>query len=247
MSNVSLPSLYNELAGWFHLLTAPEEYADEAADYRDAFLSNSTDRPRTLLELGSGGGNNAFHLKRDFECTLSDISPAMLEMSRKINPECEHVVGDMRTLRLEREFDAVFVHDAIMYLTTEDDLRRVMETAFIHCRPGGVAVFAPDCFRETFQPGTDHGGHDGDGRALRYLEWTWDPDPADTTCVVDFAYLLMESGREPRVVHDRHVFGVFPRSTWVRLLEEAGFEVRPASRTEGDGKRYEIFVAIRPR
>ena len=32
-------------------------------------------------------------------------------MSRSINPECEHVQGDMRTLRLGREFDAVFVHD----------------------------------------------------------------------------------------------------------------------------------------
>ena len=32
--------------------------------------------------------------------------------------------GDMRTLRLERTFDVVFIHDAISYLTTEDDLRR---------------------------------------------------------------------------------------------------------------------------
>src|SRR5688572_5543710 len=116
----TLPLLYTDLAGWFHLLTPPAEYAEEAAAYRDALVAAAAVRPRTLLELGSGGGNNAFHLKRDFECTLSDLSAPMLEISRAINPECAHLLADMRTLRLGREFDAVFVHDAVMYLTTED-------------------------------------------------------------------------------------------------------------------------------
>lgn len=241
----TLLHLYAELAGWFHLLTHPDEYVEEAAAYRDSLQNASGTRPRTLLELGSGGGNNAFHLKRDFECTLSDLSPAMLELSRSINPECVHVAGDMRTLRLGRAFDAVFVHDAVMYLTTEQDLRRAMETAFVHCRSGGVALFAPDCVRETFAPATSHGGRDGGGRALRYLEWRWDPDPDDTTYLVDFAYLLRERGTELRVLHDRHVFGLFPRSTWCRLLQETGFQVC-STRSLGDRTEPgEVFVALR--
>jgi len=35
----------------------------------------------------------------------------MLELSRTINPELEHLVGDMRTIRLGRTFDAVLIHD----------------------------------------------------------------------------------------------------------------------------------------
>jgi len=241
-----LPLLYTDLAGWFHLLTAPEEYAEEAAAYRDALVAAAAPRPRTLLELGSGGGNNAFHLKRDFECTLSDLSPTMLEVSRGINPECGHVAGDMRTLRLGREFDAVFVHDAVMYLTREDDLRRAMETAFVHCRPGGAALFAPDYVRETFAPKTDHGGHDGSGRALRYLEWCWDPDPGDATYLVDFAYLLREGDGAPRVVPDRHVCGLFARDTWRRLLRETGFELRSGARPGDDGGSDEVFIGRRP-
>lgn len=62
-------------------------------------------------------------------------------------------------------------------MTTEADLRQVMETAFLHCRPGGVALFAPDYVRENFQPGTDHGGHDNGARGMRWVGWTWDPDP----------------------------------------------------------------------
>src|SRR5262245_19210318 len=118
MTEARVPALYTKLADWFHLLTQPAEYADEAAAYRDALVGAAIPRPRTLLELGAGGGNNASHLKRDFACTLTDLSPAMLACSRAINPECEHIPGDMRSLRLGREFDAVLVHDAVCYMTT---------------------------------------------------------------------------------------------------------------------------------
>ena len=74
-------------------------------------------------------------------------------LSRTLNPGCEHVLGDMRTLRLGRTFDAVFAHDAVMYMATEDALRACMGTAFAHTRPGGVAVFVPDFTRETFGRG----------------------------------------------------------------------------------------------
>ncbi|HYX91752.1 MAG TPA: class I SAM-dependent methyltransferase [Myxococcaceae bacterium] len=239
------PLLYWDLADWFHLLTAPEEYAEEAAVYQDELSRAAASPPETLLELGSGGGNNAFHLKSRFRCTLTDLSPAMLEVSRRINPECEHVAGDMRSLRLGRVFDAVLVHDAVMYLTTEAELRQAMETAFVHCRPGGAALFAPDYVRETFAPRTDHGGHDGEGRSLRYLEWTWDPDPSDSTYFADFAYLLRE-GRELRAVSDRHVEGLFPRGTWKRLLEDVGFVLR-AQRPFTDGQdSNELFIVTRP-
>ncbi|MHC4615594.1 MAG: class I SAM-dependent methyltransferase, partial [Planctomycetota bacterium] len=53
-----------------------------------------------VLELGSGGGNNASHLKKWFDMTLVDLSPHMLEVSRALNPECSHQQGDMRTVRL---------------------------------------------------------------------------------------------------------------------------------------------------
>ena len=130
--------LYGDLAPWFHLLTSPADYDVEAARYERIMLEAVPDA-RTLLELGSGGGNNASHLRGRFTCTLSDLSPQMLTLSRALNPECEHVLGDMRTLRLGRTFDLVFVHDAVMYLAIEDDLRSCMETAFAHTRPGGVS------------------------------------------------------------------------------------------------------------
>jgi SAM-dependent methyltransferase len=246
--DAELPRLYTELADWFHLLTAPVEYAEDARLYLDLLTGADGSPPRTVLELGSGGGNNASHYKHAVHATLVDLSPRMLALSQSVNPECEHVQGDMRSVRLGRTFDAVFVQDAVLYLTTEDDLRSTMATAYAHCRPGGVAVFAPDYTRETFAPATTHGGHDGDQRALRYLAWIWDPDPADTTYVVDFAYLLHEDGQPIRVVHDRHTHGLFGRADWLRLLHEVGFEpaARPFEHSELPANAVTVFVGVKP-
>src|SRR5512139_1824364 len=96
--------LYRELAPWFHLLTHPSDYAEEAA-YYTRLIEEAGDGPmQTLLELGSGGGNNASHLKARFQCTLTDLSAEMLTLSAALNPECEQLRGDMRTLRLGRVF-----------------------------------------------------------------------------------------------------------------------------------------------
>ena len=238
-----MPKLYSDLAAWWPLMSAPEDYAEEAAFYQRTLLEACERSPRTLLELGSGGGNNASHMKAHFRMTLTDLSPGMLELSRTINPECEHIHGDMRTLRLGRDFDAV------LYMTTEADLKAAIDTAFIHCRRGGAALFAPDHVRENFTPSTDHGGHDGDdGRGLRYLEWTWDPDPSDDSYTVDFAYLLKDSAGSVRVEQDRHIEGLFSRATWLRLLHEAGFEARsvPFDHSELEPGSYELFVALKP-
>jgi SAM-dependent methyltransferase len=215
--------LYDELADWWPVFSDPKEYRREAAHISRILRKATSPAPRTVLELGSGGGNSAFHLKARFAMTLVDMSPQMLTVSRKLNPECEHLKGDIRTLRLGRTFDAVFVHDAICHMTAESDLSAVMQTAYEHCRPGGVALFVPDFVRETFVAGTDQGGTDSPGRRLRFLQWVFDPNPNDTTYLVDFAILLRNKKGEARVVHDRHVLGLFPRAQWLRLLREVGF------------------------
>jgi len=226
--------LYGELAGWFHLLTAPEDYAEEAEVYRRVLTETSTIPVRSVLELGSGGGNNASHLKAHFAMTLVDVSEPMLGMSRRINPECAHVCGDMRSVALGAAFDAVFVHDAVGYLTTEAELDAVAATARAHCRTGGAVLFVPDFVAETFRAGTEHGGHDGPERSIRYLEWRWDPDPDDGVYRADMAYLMRE-GAEVSVAHDRHELGLFPRQVWIDVLERAGFEARYLTEDLSDG------------
>src|SRR5688572_18001876 len=234
--------LYGELAGWYRLIDPPADHAEEAEVYRRQFLRVVPDAG-TLLELGSGGGHNAFYLKRHFRCTLTDLSTEMLALNRELNPECEHLQGDMRTLRLGRTFDLVLVHDAIVYMTSREDLLAAARTAFAHTRPGGAAIFEPDAIRETFKEEAVVEGSDEGSRSARFLMWTWDPDPADETYVVDFAFLLRE-GTTVRSVHDRHVEGLFSRATWVEILTTAGFEV--VDQIPIEGYTAALFLCRRP-
>lgn len=240
--------LYKDLAEWWPLMSPPEEYEEEAAFYASLLLKDLAEGSEpTLLELGSGGGNNASFLKRHFQLTLVDPAAGMLAHSRKLNPEAVHLEGDMRTLRTGREYDRVFVHDAIMYMTTQRDLKRAMETAFVHCRRGGVALFAPDYVKETFHPGTECGGADGEAGGFRYLEWSWDPDPTDTTYVVYYAYLLRSPDGVVQIEEDRHVEGVFPREVWLRILKEVGFEAEVVPFDHSEVERdLEVFLARKP-
>jgi len=135
--------LYSDLADWYPLLTPVGDYAEEAAFYRRLFETHCRRPPRALLDLGSGGGHNAAHLKAFLTCTLVDLAPAMLAVSRRLNPECEHVQGDMRSIRLGRAFDCVLMHDAVSYMSSRADLERAIGTAFEHTAPGGVARSSP--------------------------------------------------------------------------------------------------------
>jgi hypothetical protein len=127
-------------------------------------------------------------------------------------------------------------------MTTERDLRAVMQTAYEHCSPGGIALFVPDFVRETFVAGTDHGGTDSPRGGLRFLQWVFDPDPTDSTYQVDFAILLRNEGGEAHVVHDRHLQGLFPRARWLHLLREVGFKAVVVK----DDEVRDLFLGRRP-
>lgn len=248
-SPLATQRFYTDLARFWPLISPVEDYAEEAEEAARWLLRAK--RPvATVLELGSGGGHNAAHLKQHFRLTLSDLSEEMLSVSRRLNPECEHVQGDMRTLRLGRTFDAVFIHDAIDYMITEADLQAVMATAFEHCEAGGVAVFVPDVTREQGPVDTeaDCGGSDApDGSGVRFLEWSYDPDPSDTHGVTVYSFIVREADGTVTAHSESHAFGIFPQATWLRLLELAGFAPEVVmEETEEERPPRTVFIGHRP-
>lgn len=224
MSSEAVQSrLYDDLAHLWPLVSPPEDYADEARCWRDALQAKLGPGRHRILELGVGGGHNLSHLIAYYQATAVDISPRMLENSKRLNPGVEHAVGDMRTVRLGRRFKAVLIHDAISYMLTEDDLRAAFTTAREHLEPGGVFITAPDWFKEQFA-GTriTHHTNRRDDVEVTTIEYVHDPDPSDTTIESLFFYIIKD-GNGTHVEQDRHVMGLFPERTWLRLLAETGF------------------------
>ena len=194
--------LYGDLAPWFHLLTPPEEYADEAAlQPRAPARAASTGRSRRCSSSGRAAATSASHLQRSMRAHADrPVAGRCSRSARRINPECEHLVGDMRTLRLGRTFDAVLVHDAICYMTTEADLRAAMATAFEHLRPGGAgrARARLTSARRSRPEPTTVGRTDrrrataGQAAPCATSNGRPIPDPSDTTYQVDYAILTRD-------------------------------------------------------
>ncbi|GAA0309614.1 class I SAM-dependent methyltransferase [Rhodovulum strictum] len=215
--------LYDELSDWWPLMSPPADYAEEAAGIARLLDPGRSGRRLRVLELGAGGGHLAWHLKHGFEMTLVDCAPRMLDLSRRLNPDCRHVPGDMRSLRLDERFDAVLIFDAISHMEGLDDLKAALATARAHLVPGGVGVFCPDATIECFAPQTSQGGSDAGGRGMRYMEWVrMGSDGA--SCETDIVYLLRAADGRVLVAHDHARFGLFPRALWCAALDEAGFE-----------------------
>lgn len=237
--------MYNEFAHLWPLISPPKDYAREARCWKNALRHNLGPGKHEILELGVGGGHNLSHLTEDFKATAVDLSPKMLENSRKLNPEVKHLIGDMRSLRLDRKFQAVIIHDAIDYMLTEQDLSKVFETAASHLYPKGVLITAPDYFKETFtDPWIEHGTNRDEKIELSYIEYSYDPDPEDTTIETIMFYLIREKGRL-KIEKDRHVTGLFPKTTWSRLIRQAGFDFNewlcPPS---GDLRQASLLIGV---
>jgi SAM-dependent methyltransferase len=238
-----LPTLYSALAPWWPLFSPPEDYAEEAEVILTALRDTLGQVPAEMLELGCGGGNIASYLMRHARMTLVDVAPAMLAVSRALNPQAEHHEGDMRTVRLGRRFDAVIIHDAIMYMTDAHDLVAALASARAHLNAGGALVVLPDYVAETYAPSFEADGHDapdGSGRAVRYMIWSHPAEPNATVTDSDFVIATREPDGSVQVFHDRHHTGLFARAAWRQAFLDAGF-AEPQVRA--DPWRQDIFIA----
>ena len=217
------------------IISPPEEYGSEAAFFGDVIREELGPGRHKLLELGVGGGHNLSHLTDDFDCTAVDLSPAMLALSKGLNPGVEHHVGDMRNIRLERTFDTVLVHDSASYLLTEQDLTETFATAAAHLRPGGVLMVAPDWFQETFPDGWVYNWDRQQGdMEINIQEVMVDPDPSDTQVESTYTYTIKKAG-VTTVEVDTHITGLFSIQTWSDLMGQAGFRVEARTLPPNEG------------
>jgi SAM-dependent methyltransferase len=219
------PRLYTDLAHLWPLVSDPASYEIEAGLWREMLEKKLGSGRHSILDLGVGGGHHLSHLTESFDATGVDLSEQMLEVSRQLNPDVDHHLGDMRDVRLDKLFSAVLIHDAINYLLTEDDIQRTFETAVAHLEPGGVLAIAPDRLKETFSPPVvSHATTSTPALEVTFVEYAHDPEPNDTTMESVFHYYIKERGKL-RVETDQHTMGLFSLETWTTHMGEAGFQV----------------------
>jgi SAM-dependent methyltransferase len=232
--------MYKDLAWTWPIISLPEDYAEEAEQFRKAILDHSKIEVKTLLDIGCGGGHIDSHLKKWFDVTGVDLNEGMLENARILNPNVKYIQGDMRRFRLDEEFDAVLIVDSILYMRSEEELKVAFVTAFEHLKPGGVFItYEEEWVGKQKQNRTYTHTRQKDDCEITFIEDYYDPDPEDTTFECTFVFLIREKGKL-RVELDQHICGIFPLETWEEVMTDVGFEV---TRFEG---ACPMFVGLRP-
>ena len=240
--------LYSDLAWTWPIISPPEEYADETLEMAALMKKHARTVIRRILNLGCGGGHNDFTLKKYFEVTGVDISEDMLALARALNPEARYLSGDMRTMRVAEQFDAVTIFDSINYMITEDDLRAAFQTAHEHLRPGGVMTTYAEVWKESFrQNQTTHLIRRRGDIEITLVENYYDPDPEDTCYEGNFIYLIRRGGKLI-IETDYHELGIFDLHVWIDVMREAGFTAcsELSKIPNHSGVDCPIYIGVKP-
>lgn len=239
--------LYTDLAWlWPMWGDATTEYAHYCQHVTSLIRRYAKHPAVTLLDIGCGGGKNILNLKQKFNVTGVDLSSTMLEQAKDLNPECMFVQGDMRTIRLDRTFDAVLMDDAISHMSCLADFAAAFSIAHDHMNPGGVLVATPDVTFETFQQNkTTATQATRDGLDVVFVENVYDPDPTDEQYETTILYLIRDHGCL-RIETEHWTMGIFPLDTWRHVLRETGFEVHE-ERYNPEGDEYTVFACVKAR
>ncbi len=217
--------LYKDLAWLWPIISPPETYIDEGELFIRKLKEYGGERVHHILNLGAGGGHLDSVLKKAFQISSLDINPPILQLAKRLNPEVEYRIDDLRIARLGRKFDAVVIHDAICHMTSLEELRAAFLTAHAHLDPGGVMITFIEEWPEHFVQNRTVVSHHHQGNIeVTYIENNYDPDPDDGNYECTYIYLIRRDGYLD-IQTDRHILGIFPIADWIDTLKNVGFEV----------------------
>jgi SAM-dependent methyltransferase len=212
--------LYNELAWAWDIMISGEEYVPEVNFLKRMIKKYKKTQGNELLDVGCGAGPHDLLLKEDFRVEGVDASEKMLHLARKRNPELTYHLGDVRTLRLKRQFDVVIAMDMIMYNLTYADLEKSLTALSHNLKPGGVLIFYLVDLKGKFEQNkTRVKNHKKGDVEIVLIENDYDPDPDDTECEYHLIFLIRKDGKL-KIEIDKHRVGLFELNRILDILKK---------------------------
>lgn len=219
------PLMFHRLAPFYDDLVGGKDYRSESLQLERLARRWGRSRGRAWLDVACGTGRHLSFLRRRFVITGVDISREMLRVARRRLPQTRLVLGDMRTFRLDEEFDVVScLYSAIGHLKTERDLEATFANFARHLKPGGVAIVEPWIDPTVFRSG--------------YVHLLTHQSPSVTVArmassarrgkrsAVHYHYLIGEPGRPVQHFEEVDIGLLVPRGRLVEIMNAGGLTAR---------------------
>jgi SAM-dependent methyltransferase len=138
---VTTSNPFGAYSNYYDLLYSDKNYAAET-DYIHALLNRFELKGNELLELGSGTGKHGCLLVKHGYNVIGIERSAEMVARAKPSSGFSSSQGDIRTVKLNRKFDAVLaLFHVLGYQVSNDDIQSVFKRSAEHLRPGGLFVF----------------------------------------------------------------------------------------------------------
>ena len=193
---------------------------------------------KTILDLGCGTGNHAIPLaQRGYQVTGVDRAPEMLSQARQkisalplpaqVSHGSEFILGDLRSLDLQKRFDAVLMMFAVLgYQIADEDIEAALKTVSTHLKPSGLFIFdvwygpavvrqRPDK-REKEMPAPD-------GKIIRVASGTLRPEL--NQCEVCYQVKKFKGDRIASECEEKHIMRYFFPEEIPVFLDRAGLNL----------------------
>lgn len=250
-------SVFEKYAHYYDNLYQDKNYESECDFIEEVLNTHSLGSVESVLDLGCGTGTHAVILaERGFRVDALDRSEIMLESARKkdLSNKVRFHTDDIRSFKLDRQFDAIISMFAVMsYMTTNDDLLSVFTTVSRHLGPGGLFVF--DCWfgPAVFSDPPSERIKDivsGQERIIRLTRPAF--DPVLQTVKVDFNVFRMKGNVLVDEVLESHIMrplfvqelDVFAKLSDLRLIRACPFLRKDDSLSSNDWNACFVFQKL---
>ena len=249
-----------DYADAYDALYRAKDYQGEVDLIERILVRHGLGGPRRLLDLGCGTGNHALPLaQRGHSVVGVDRSPGMLEQARaKALAAGAHSMvfsdGDIRSLDLGRQFDAVLMMFTVLGYQLEDaDVAAALATVRRHLDPGGLFIFdvwnGPAVLAD--RPGSREISV-GEGASRITRKTTASLDIPRHLCRVSFDLARVDAGGQVEQWREEHLVRYYFPEELERVLRQNQLELLhlrkfPDDEAPADERAWNVVGAARAR
>lgn len=199
-----------------------KDYAAEATRVRALIERHRRGDVHSLLDVGCGTGGHLPYLRDHYDVEGLDLSPEMLAVARRRNPDIPFHQADMTDFELGRQFDAVVcLFSSIGYVRTVPMLYQAVATFARHTNPGGLVVVEPWFTPNAWKDGTISSLF-VDQPELKIARMSVS-ERQGTLSIMDMHHLVATPAGVEHFV-ERHEMGLFTRDEYLAAFTAAGLE-----------------------